>query len=135
MQDYKSDLWGIDLKSNGKIRVGFFTDFFNALHLEKCDNFVTLKMDLSKKHMFEMPSGHPSCGKSYHPILLFFVSFKLLNFGNIDISHLYEPGTDLYNMYSEHLFAFAYVVLAEFYCSLGTTLFTGAQCMCSLNAL
>ena len=135
MQAYLGDLWNIDLRTGGNLRVGFFTDFFNALSLDGCDNLLTLKTDIVRKHLFEMPSGHPSHGKSFHPLLLLFISFRLLNFGNVDISNLYEPEMDLYSLYSEHLFAFVYLVLAEFYSSDGTITFSGAECNSSLSTL
>lgn len=127
---------------SGTLRVGFFTAFFNALRVEGCDNILTMKADLARNHLFELPPDHPGSGKSFHPVLMFFVSFKLLNLGNIGLSLLYEPNMDLFDIYSVHLFAFVYLVLCEFYSSDGTNTFSGAQCMtllmlfnCSLVAL
>lgn len=128
VNDYLSDVWKINIRVGATVRVGLFTSFFNALRIEGCDNVLTLKSDMARNHLFEMPSDHPSSGKSYHPILMFFVSFRLLNFGNVGLSHLYEPGVDLFDLYSVDLCAFMYLVLSEFYSSDGTKTSSGAQC-------
>ena len=130
VEDYLDNVMSIDIMSAGSLRVGLFTDFFNTLQVEDVNDLYTFKNDIKEKRLFELPTGHDFRGHCYHPLIVLFKVFEVLGFGNLDISNLYDMSREVTDIYSPHLFAYAYLLVTDFFASDGTTFYTGAKCKC-----
>ena len=134
VHDYLEDVMSIEIMSAGSLRVGLFTDFFNTLKVEGVNDLFTFKNQVKDKRLFELPVGHDFRGHCFHPVIVLFKVFEILGFGNLDISKLYDMSREVTDTFSSHLFAYAYLLITDFFASDGTNYYTGAKCKCLLRA-
>ena len=111
------------------------SDFFCTLDHYGISDPDDIIAGIADSSCFELPEEHLYKGYDYHVLLMVFSAIKLLNFGTLPFEKMLEDETFLPELYSEHLIATIYIMLAEFFCSGGTEFCTGSKCMCALICL